>query len=79
MEVCRAVVVGMAAEGCDLPLTEYVGANWRATLRLGAAPMGHLAGTEAGRGNQLRGSDAERSPTAGVPWSPPATLTDRSG
>jgi hypothetical protein len=25
-----AVAVGMAAQGCDLQLTEYAGANWRA-------------------------------------------------
>jgi hypothetical protein len=27
-----AVVVGMAAQGCDLQLTEYAGENWRATF-----------------------------------------------
>jgi hypothetical protein len=27
-----AVVVGMAAQGCDLQLTAYAGANWRATF-----------------------------------------------
>ena len=29
-----AVVAGMAAQGCDLQLTEYAGANWRATFFL---------------------------------------------
>jgi hypothetical protein len=27
-----AVVVGMAAQGCDIQLTEYAGENWRATF-----------------------------------------------
>jgi hypothetical protein len=27
-----AVVVGMAAQGCDLQLTKYSGENWRATF-----------------------------------------------
>ena len=27
-----AVVVGMAAQGCDLQLTAYAGENWRATF-----------------------------------------------
>jgi hypothetical protein len=27
-----AVAVGMAAQGCDLQLTEYAGENWRATF-----------------------------------------------
>jgi hypothetical protein len=27
-----AVAVGMATQGCDLQLTEYAGANWRATF-----------------------------------------------
>jgi hypothetical protein len=27
-----AVAVGMAVQGCDLQLTEYAGANWRATF-----------------------------------------------
>jgi hypothetical protein len=27
-----AAVVGMAAQGCDLQLTEYGGENWRATF-----------------------------------------------
>jgi hypothetical protein len=28
-----AVVVGIAAQGCDLQLTEYAGENWLARLR----------------------------------------------
>ena len=27
-----AIVTGMAAQGCDLQLTEYAGENWRATF-----------------------------------------------
>jgi hypothetical protein len=41
-----SVVVGMAAQGCDLQLTEYAGANWRATFFVTGMAHSILKGSE---------------------------------
>jgi hypothetical protein len=50
-----AVAVGMAAQGCDLQLTEHAGENWRATFFV--TGMAHSI---------VKGSAYERTPWRAV-------------